>query len=299
MKIGMVGLGRMGAGMVRRLIKGKHRVVVFDRDPAQVRRLAAGGAAAAKTLEGLVGQLKAPRVIWLMVPAGNPTQQVIDRLVVLLQRGDIVVDGGNSFYKESIRRAEQLKRRGIRFVDAGTSGGVWGLEIGYCLMVGGEKAPVKHLEPVLKTLAPDKGCWHVGPSGAGHFVKMVHNGIEYGLLQAYAEGFALLNASPFRLDLPAIASLWSRGSVIRSWLLDLAERALKKDPRLSAVQGYVEDSGEGRWTVQEAIERAVPAPAITAALFARFRSRQREEFGDKLIAALRREFGGHAVRKKA
>ncbi len=298
MEFGMIGLGRMGASMVQRLFMGKHRVVVFDRDSKQVDALTAQGAAGAKTLQDVVSQLKSPRAIWLMVPAGDPARRGIDQLAGLLQKGDIVIDGGNSFYKDSIRRAQQLKAKGISFIDVGTSGGIWGLEVGYCLMVGGEEPPVKSLDPVFKTLAPENGYRHVGPSGAGHFVKMVHNGIEYGMLQAYAEGFALLNASPFKLDLAEISGLWNQGSVVRSWLLDLAHRALEKDPKLSSIKGYVEDSGEGRWTVQEAIELGIPAPVITASLFARFRSREEEDFGDKLIAALRNEFGGHAVKKK-
>ncbi len=299
MEIGIIGLGRMGAGMVQRLIsRGRHRVVVFDQDPARVAAVAAHGAVGAATLPALVQQLATPRAVWLMVPAGDPTEEVIGQLSGLLKPGDTVIDGGNAFYKDSIRRAEQLKARGIAFVDAGTSGGIWGLEVGYCLMVGGEVAAVKRLEPIFTTLAPDHGYRHVGPPGAGHFVKMVHNGIEYGLLQAYAEGFALLDAAPFPLDLAAIAELWNHGSVVRSWLLELTHRALQKDPRLVAIQGYVDDSGEGRWTVQEAMARGVSVPAIAAALWARFRSRQSETFGDKVIAALRREFGGHAVKRK-
>jgi len=298
MELGMIGLGRMGANMVRRLLKGKHRVVAYDRDPKQVAAIVAEGAVGAKDFEDVVRQLKTPRAIWSMVPTGEPTQQVVDQLGRLLKAGDTIVDGGNSFYQDSIRRAEQLKEKGIRFLDAGTSGGIWGLEIGYCLMVGGETAAFAQMEPVFQTLAPKEGYLHVGPSGAGHFVKMVHNGIEYGMLQAYAEGFALMNAAQFPLDAAKISKLWNQGSVVRSWLLELAQRALDKNPKLSSIQGYVEDSGEGRWTVEEAVKLGVPVPVIAASLFQRFRSREKEDFGDKLIAALRNEFGGHAVKQE-
>ncbi len=297
MELGMIGLGRMGSNMVRRLLKDNHRVVAYDRDPKQVAAIAAEGAVGAKDLKDLIRQLKAPRAIWSMVPAGEPTQQVVDPLALGLQAVDVVVDGGNSFYKDSIRRAEQLKEKGIHFLDVGTSGGIWGLEIGYCLMVGGDAAAFKQMEPAFKTLAPKDGYLHVGPSGAGHFVKMVHNGIEYGMLQAYAEGFALMNAAPFPLDAATISHLWNQGSVVRSWLLELAQRALEENPKLASIQGYVEDSGEGRWTVEEAVKLGVPVPVIAASLFQRFRSREKEDFGDKLIAALRNEFGGHAVKQ--
>jgi 6-phosphogluconate dehydrogenase len=232
-----------------------------------------------------------------MVPSGAPTEQTVNDVAAALSKGDIIIDGGNSYYKDSMRRAEALAAKGIRFIDAGTSGGIWGLEVGYCMMVGGEPAAVQHLEPALKTLAPKDGYLHVGPVGAGHFVKMVHNGIEYGMLQAYAEGFALLKKVPFNLDLPKISHLWNQGSVVRSWLLELAERAFQKDGgNLNGIKGYVEDSGEGRWTINEAIALSVPMPVITASLFARFRSREDDDYGDKVIAALRNQFGGHAVK---
>ncbi len=293
----MIGVGRMGANMVRRLLRAGHQVVVYDRDPKQISALAGEGVVAAVSIPEMIGALSHPRVVWLMVPSGEPTEQVIQELAESLQEGDIVVDGGNSFYKDSMRRAAFLKQNNISFMDVGTSGGIWGLESGYCLMIGGEEKDFKRLEPIFKSLAQENGCLYVGPSGAGHFVKMVHNGIEYGMLQAYAEGFSLLNAVHFELDPAKIARLWNHGSVVRSWLLELTERALEKDPGLASIQGYVQDSGEGRWTVQEAVELRVPIPVITNALFARFRSRQKENFGDKMIAALRNEFGGHPVKQ--
>lgn len=287
MQIGMVGLGRMGANMAERLRRGGHDVVGYDRDP-KVSQVA--------SLSELVGKLAAPRTVWLMVPAGAPTEQSIKEVAGLLQRGDLVVDGGNSNFRDSLRRGAELEKRGLMFVDAGTSGGVWGLENGYCLMAGGSDAAFARIEPALKTLAPEDGYAHVGPVGAGHFVKMAHNGIEYAMLEAYAEGFEILEASTFELELHEIARLWNRGSVVRSWLLELAERAFAKDPHLSQLRGYVEDSGEGRWTVLEAINESVPAPAIALSLFARFASRQDDSFAMKVIAALRNEFGGHAVK---
>jgi len=287
MQIGMVGLGRMGANMAERLRRGGHDVVGYDHDP-KVSQVA--------SLSELVGKLAAPRTVWLMVPAGAPTEQSIKEVAGLLQRGDLVVDGGNSNFRDSMRRGAELEKRGLMFVDAGTSGGVWGLENGYCLMAGGSDAAFARIEPALKTLAPEDGYAHVGPVGAGHFVKMAHNGIEYAMLEAYAEGFEILEASTFELELHEIARLWNRGSVVRSWLLELAERALAKDPHLSQFRGYVEDSGEGRWTVLEAINESVPAPAIALSLFARFASRQDDSFAMKVIAALRNEFGGHAVK---
>ena len=296
MELAMVGLGRMGANMVRRLLRGGHRIVVSDRDPKQVEMMVSEGAVGAKTLKDLASALKPPRAVWIMVPSGAPTEQTVNDVAAVLDAGDIIIDGGNSLYKDSMRRAETLKPKGVHFVDAGTSGGIWGLEVGYCLMVGGEAAALTHLEPALKTLAPKDGYLHVGPSGAGHFVKMVHNGIEYGMLQAYAEGFALMKKVPFNLDLPKISHLWNQGSVVRSWLLELAERAFQKNASLNGIKGYVEDSGEGRWTINEAIALGVPMPVITASLFARFRSREDDDFGDKVIAALRNEFGGHAVK---
>ena len=287
MQIGMVGLGRMGANMAERLRRGGHEVVGYDRDPK---------VSQAASLEELVAKLKAPRAVWLMVPSGDPTEQSVKALAGLLQRGDLVVDGGNSNFRDSMRRGVELAERGIMFVDAGTSGGIWGLENGYCLMAGGSDEAFARIEPALKTLALEDGYAHVGPVGAGHFTKMVHNGIEYAMLEAYAEGFEILEKSAFDLDLHEIARLWNRGSVVRSWLLELAERAFAKDPRLAELRGYVEDSGEGRWTVLEAINENVPAPTITLSLFRRFASRQDDSFAMKVIAALRNEFGGHAVK---
>ncbi len=298
MELGMIGLGRMGANMVERLVLGGHQVISYDRSPEAIQRVVDKGAMGAHSLADFVKQLSQPRAVWLMVPAGDPVDQTIEQLLPNLAKGDIIIDGGNSNYKDSIRRAEKLKSQEIHFVDAGTSGGVWGLQIGYCMMVGGEKNVVDHLEPIFKTLAPKDGYAHVGPNGAGHFVKMIHNGIEYGMLQAYGEGFELLKASQFDLDLGSIAHLWNQGSVVRSWLLELAEAAFEKDPKLSSIRGYVEDSGEGRWTVQEAIERDVPASVLMLSLFARFTSRQEDSFSAKVIAALRNEFGGHTVKKE-
>ncbi|HXK29022.1 MAG TPA: decarboxylating 6-phosphogluconate dehydrogenase [Candidatus Binatia bacterium] len=298
MELGMIGLGRMGANMTERLVLGGHRVITYDRSAEAVQRVVVKGAVGAHSLADFVKQLSLPRAIWLMVPSGDPVDQTIEQLRPQLSKGDILIDGGNSNYKDSIRRAGNLKRDGVHFIDAGTSGGIWGLKVGYCMMIGGEPEIVARLEPIFKTLAPKDGFLHVGPSGAGHFVKMIHNGIEYGMLQAYGEGFELLKASQFDLDLGAISHLWNQGSVVRSWLLELCESAFAKDPKLDAIQGYVEDSGEGRWTVAEAIEKSVPAPVLTLALFARFASRQDSSFSAKVIAALRNEFGGHAVKKE-
>lgn len=296
MRIGFVGFGRMGGNMVTRLLQRGHEAVVYARRAEVRAEISAKGAVPASSLDDLVGRLPSPRVVWVMVPAGDATEQNIQALMPLLARGDILVDGGNSYYKDSVRRAEAARARGLHFIDAGTSGGIWGLQVGYCLMVGGDAEPVRVVEPIFRDLAPEGGYLHVGPAGAGHFVKMIHNGIEYGMLQAYAEGFAILHAAPFRLDLRAISALWNHGSVVRSWLLELAERAFAEDPDLRRIQGYVQDSGEGRWTVQQAIEQDVPAPVITLSLLQRFRSREEENFGDKVIAALRHQFGGHAVR---
>ncbi len=296
MKLGMVGLGRMGGNMTIRLIRGGHEVVAFARRPESVARTVQAGALGSSSLEDLVSKLEAPRVVWLMVPAGEATENAVRELGGLLAAGDVVVDGGNSHFKESMRRAQQLAAGGIRFLDCGTSGGIWGLENGYCLMVGGDPDAVALVEPVFLALAPEGGYAHVGPSGAGHFTKMVHNGIEYGLLAAYGEGFEILRASEFDFDLRQIASIWRYGSVVRSWLLELLRDALEKDPALASIGDYVEDSGEGRWTVQAAIDENVPAPVTALALFARFASRQDESFSAKVIAALRREFGGHAVK---
>ncbi len=301
MDIAMVGLGKMGAAMAERLLQGGHRVVACDLDPKAVRAAESKGAAGAANLAEVARALKPPRAVWVMVPAGEATEKTIGELARLLSPGDIIVDGGNSNYRDTIRRAGELKRRGIRFVDAGTSGGVWGLGNGYSLMVGGEKDAVEAIRPILATLAPGPktGWGRVGPSGAGHFVKMVHNGIEYGLMAAYAEGFELLRRKEeFALDLAAVAEIWRSGSVVRSWLLDLIARSLAENPGLAGIAAYVPDSGEGRWTVQEGIDLGVPLPVITLALQQRFRSRESSPFADKLLAALRAEFGGHAVKKE-
>jgi 6-phosphogluconate dehydrogenase len=296
MQVAMIGLGRMGGNMVRRLMRGGHDLVVFDRKAAAIEEVGALGAVGASDLSDLCARLSTPRVIWMMVPAGAPVDETIAGLKPHLTTGDILIDGGNSKFHDTRRRASRLTSRGVELVDAGTSGGIWGLEMGYCLMVGGSADAVARCEPLFTTLAPPDGYAHVGPSGAGHYVKMVHNGIEYGMLQAYAEGYEILHASTFDLDLRQIAAVWNRGSVVRSWLNELAERAFAGESDLASVRGYVEDSGEGRWTVQEAIDLNVPAPIITMSLLSRFRSRQEESFGAKVIAALRREFGGHAVK---
>ena len=284
--------------MVRRLRKRRHQVVAYDRSPERVREAVRAGAKGANSVGALMAQLRAPRVVWLMVPAGAPVAAVLRGLESHLQAGDIVIDGGNSHFRDSLARARALKHDGIDFLDAGTSGGIRGLEHGYCLMVGGEAKAFQRAEPLFRALAARGGYAHVGPSGAGHFAKMVHNGIEYGLLQAYGEGFELLAGSEYKFDLAQLARLWNRGSVVRSWLLELAEAALAKDRRLRRVRGYVEDSGEGRWVVEEAVARGVPLPTIALSLYARFRSRQKDSFAAKLIAALRQEFGGHAVKKR-
>jgi 6-phosphogluconate dehydrogenase len=295
MDIGMVGLGRMGANMTQRLLDGGHRVVVSDLNPDAVKSSAAAGASPASSLEDLVSKLQTPRAVWIMVPSGDPVDSTIRGLSPHLAPGDVVIDGGNSNYHDSTRRAEQLRASGINYLDAGTSGGIWGLKEGFCLMVGGPEEAFALVEPALQTLAPENGYAHVGPSGAGHFVKMIHNGIEYGMMAAYGEGFELLAGSQFDLDLHQVAALWNRGSVVRSWLLELTERAFDRDPRLEQIKGYVQDSGEGRWTVLEALDQDVPAPIITLSLMQRFASRQKESFSAKVQAALRNEFGGHAV----
>src|SRR5919106_4168047 len=296
MRLGMVGLGRMGGNMAVRLRRAGHEVVGFA-TRASSREAAAGrGTEVVDSLDGIVAALEPPRTVWLMVPAGEATESTVTALGALLEDGDLVVDGGNSHHRDSVRRAESLRERGIAFVDAGVSGGVWGLDEGYCLMVGGPDGAVERLRPALEALAPPDGWAHVGPNGAGHFVKMVHNGIEYGLLQAYGEGFEILRSSVYDLDLRQVADVWRNGSVVRSWLLDLLAQALEKDPGLETVAGYVEDSGEGRWTVLTAMDQDVPAPVTALSLFARFASRQDESYSAKVIAALRREFGGHAVR---
>jgi 6-phosphogluconate dehydrogenase len=298
LQLGMIGLGRMGANMTTRLLRGGHQVTVYDRSPEAVKTAAADGAKPSGSLKELVGTLSAPRVVWIMVPSGAPTESTIDDLLQLLQPGDIIIDGGNSNYKDSKARYARCKTKQVSFVDAGTSGGIWGLANGYCLMVGGDEPAVKHCEPIFLTLAPKNGYAHVGPSGAGHFSKMVHNGIEYGMLAAYGEGFEILEKSEYHYDLHQLASIWLYGSVVRSWLLELAELAFREDPSLSKIKGYVEDSGEGRWTVEAAIEENVPAPVITMSLLSRFVSRQDESFSAKVIAALRNQFGGHAVKSE-
>jgi 6-phosphogluconate dehydrogenase len=323
MQIGMIGLGRMGGNMVRRLMKGGHTCVVYDRGADVVAGFAKEGATPAKSLEELVTKLQKPRAVWIMVPAGGPTESTVQSLAALLEAGDTIIDGGNSFFKDDVRRSKEVGKKGIHYVDAGTSGGVWGVERGYCLMVGGPKEAVSRVEPVLRTLAPGKGdipptpgrggkstaeqgYLHCGPSGAGHFVKMVHNGIEYGLMQAYAEGFDIFkNATSqqlpedyrYDLNLADIAELWRRGSVVSSWLLDLTSISLAEDPKLEAYEGHVEDSGEGRWTIQAAIEESVPAEVLSAALYTRFRSRQQHTFAEKLLSAMRKQFGGHVEPK--
>lgn len=298
MQIGIVGLGKMGGNMVKRLLGGGHEVVGWDRDASTVDRLSKEGMAGSSSLADLVSKLiGGPRAIWVMVPAGEPTEITIKEISTLLSTGDIVIDGGNSNYRDSIRRAKELAQRGIRFLDAGTSGGVWGLEVGYCLMVGGDKSAYEHLLPILTTLAPTNGLGYFGSPGAGHYVKMVHNGIEYALMQAYAEGFELLNESEYKFDLRQVTKVWNNGSVIRSWLCELAGRAFEKDPELAGLKAYVADSGEGRWTVDEAIRLGVSIPTIALSLFTRFASRKENAFGLRVIAALRNEFGGHAVKK--
>ncbi len=292
----MVGLGKMGANMTLRLLRGGHEVAVYDVAPEAVEKSASEGAIAASSIAGLVDILEPPRAVWVMLPAGPITSQTIVELSVSLAPGDIVIDGGNSRYSDSVQRAGMLFQKGISFIDVGTSGGIWGLDEGFCLMIGADKEEFERLEPIFQTLAPENGYARVGGPGAGHFVKMVHNGIEYGLMQAYGEGFELLQASEFDFDLAQIAEVWRHGSVVRSWLLDLLASALAEDPKLERLTDYVADSGEGRWTLQEAVDRAVPMPALALALFTRFASRQDQSFSGKILAALRKEFGGHAVR---
>ena len=294
----MIGLGKMGGNMTERLMKNGHEVVVFDRSPEAISKYAGMGAKPAKDLSDALGQLPSPKIVWIMVPAGKPVDETIAALSAHMTAGDIIIDGGNSNFHDSVRRAAELQTKAIEFIDSGTSGGIWGLANGYCLMIGASQTAFNTCEPIFKSLAPEDGFAHVGPPGAGHYVKMVHNGIEYGLLQAYAEGYEILNASKeFKLDLHQIAQVWNHGSVVRSWINELAERAFAKDAKLGDLKGYVEDSGEGRWTVQEAIDLDVPAPTITLALLMRLRSRQADSFSGKVIAALRNEFGGHAVKK--
>jgi 6-phosphogluconate dehydrogenase len=299
MEIGLIGLGKMGANMAERLLKGGHKVVGYDRDAQAVKRIADQGNIGANSLDDLVAKLKAPKIVWLMVPAGKPVDDTIQILIAKLKSGDIIIDGGNSYYRDSVRRAKELSTHGIKMVDAGVSGGIWGLKEGYSTMVGGEKSTVDYLKPIFETLAPgkDRGWGHVGPNGAGHFVKMVHNGIEYGLMQAYAEGFNLMKKkTEFDLDLHQVAEIWRYGSVVRSWLLDLTSAALKDDQDLKRVAPFVADSGEGRWTALEAIELGVSLPIIAQSLYERFASQDSEEYGNRLLAMMRHEFGGHAVK---
>lgn len=301
MELGMIGLGRMGANMIERLLKGGHRVVGYARRTESVNRVVERGAEGANSLEDLVSKLKPRRVIWLMIPAGEPVDKTIQALIPILNADDVIIDGGNSFYKDTVRRAETLKDKNIHYVDAGTSGGIWGLTEGYSLMVGGEKKIVEYLHTIFETLAPapDKGWGHVGPNGAGHFVKMVHNGIEYGMMQAYAEGFALMKGKEaFSLDLHQVAEVWRYGSVVRSWLLDLAAEALQENPELEGIAPHVSESGEGRWTVLEGVEQNMAAPVITLSLLQRFLSQDEEGFSNKLLAVLRNKFGGHDIKPK-
>jgi len=298
MKLGMIGLGRMGGNMTERLMKGGHEVVVFDRSPEAVARYVAMGSKGATDAGDMVAKLAAPRIVWIMVPAGKPVDDTIAALVPGMSSGDVIIDGGNSNFHDTMRRAAALREKGIEFVDSGTSGGIWGLANGYCLMIGGSPQAFSLCEPIFRTLAPADGYAHMGASGSGHYVKMIHNGVEYGMLQAYAEGYEILHASKdFDLDLKKIASVWNHGSVVRSWINELAEAAFNKDAGLEALKGFVADSGEGRWTVQEAVDLDVPAPVITLSLLMRLRSRQDDSFSAKVIAALRNEFGGHAVQK--
>jgi 6-phosphogluconate dehydrogenase len=325
MQLAMVGLGRMGANMTRRLMRGGHQLVVSDLSPEAVKQIAGEGATGSTSLDDLVTKLTAPRAAWVMVPSGDATEKTVQTLLARMEKGDAIIDGGNSFFKDDVRRAEMCAAKGVHYVDVGTSGGVWGLERGYCMMIGGPKEAVQRLDPIFKTLAPgrgdiartpgfekltnstaENGYIHCGPSGSGHFVKMVHNGIEYGIMQAYAEGFDIFkNATSkdlpanirYDLNLPDIAEVWRRGSVISSWLLDLTAMALVENPGLTEYSGFVQDSGEGRWTIQAAIEEAVPAEVLTAALYARFRSRQEHTFADKMLSAMRQKFGGHVELK--
>jgi 6-phosphogluconate dehydrogenase len=326
MQLGMVGLGKMGANMTRRLMRGGHQVVVSDLSADAVKRRAGEGAVASSSLQDLISKLKAPHAVWIMVPAGAPTEQTVQNLAQYMQAGDTIIDGGNSYFKDDVRRANSLKEKGLHYVDVGTSGGVWGLERGYCMMIGGPNEAVQRLDPIFKTLAPgigdiprtpgrdklggtaEQGYIHCGPSGSGHFVKMVHNGIEYGIMQAYAEGFDIFkNATSkelpeelrFDLNLPDIAEVWRRGSVVSSWLLDLTAMALTENPTLAEYSGFVQDSGEGRWTIQAAIDEAVPVDVLSAALFVRFRSRQEHTFAEKMLSAMRQKFGGHVEPKAA
>ncbi len=297
MELGIYGLGRIGGNMAIRLIKGGHRVVASNRSRGPVDEAATEGAVPAYTLEEMVQKLEAtPKIVWLMVPSGQVTDDTLHHVMTLLKPGDIIIDGGNSNWQDTVRRAKEVQAAGMHYMDCGTSGGIWGLKVGYSLMIGGEREIFEHCEPIFKTLAPENGYGYMGTNGAGHFVKMVHNGVEYGMLQAYGEGFEIIEKSPFAPDLREVTRVWQNGSVVRSWLLDLAALAFAEDPKLEKISGYVEDSGEGRWTVQAAIDEDVPAPVITLSLLQRFVSRQKESFSAKVIAALRNQFGGHAVK---
>ncbi|MBK7996153.1 MAG: decarboxylating 6-phosphogluconate dehydrogenase [Blastocatellia bacterium] len=298
MQLGFIGLGKMGANMVQRLLNDGHNIVVYDRSVEAMNSLAEKGATAVNSLAEMVEKLEHPCAIWIMVPSGGPVTNTIAELKPLLSAGDILIDGGNSNYKDTLSRGADLKESGIHYMDVGTSGGIWGLKLGYCMMIGAETEDFQRLEPIFKTLAPENGYMHVGALGAGHYSKMIHNGIEYGMMEAYGEGFEILRASGFNYDLGKLSNLWMNGSVIRSWLLELCGNAFTRDPDLEQIRGYVEDSGEGRWTIMEAIDKNVPAPALTLALMIRFRSRQQDSFSAKVIAALRNEFGGHGVKKK-
>ena len=297
MEVGFIGLGRMGLNMVTRLRRGGHQIVAYDRNRDAVWQAEQQGCTPASSVDDLIGKLSLPRAVWIMVPSGAPTEETVWAVAANLQSDDLIIDGGNTRFHDDVRRAAELKKKGIHYVDVGTSGGILGLTEGYCLMVGGDEAVTQRMAPIFHTLAPPSGWVRVGDHGAGHYVKMVHNGIEYSMMQGYAEGFELMSKSTYRLDLPAIAQLWMHGSVVRSWLLELAAGALAQDPRLEKLQGYVQDSGEGRWMILDAIEKDVPVPTLTSALFTRFRSRQNESFAEKMLAALRHAFGGHAVRR--
>ena len=298
MTLGFIGLGKMGFNMVQRLLNGSHQVVAWTRTEKTVNEIKAKGAIAASSIEDLINKLSGRKMVWMMVPSGKPVDDNLDLLLRLLKKDDIIIDGGNSYWKDTQLRSKKALEKGVHYIDCGTSGGIWGLKEGYCLMYGGNKQAADFCEPMFKTLAPENGYMYCGESGAGHFVKMVHNGIEYGMMQAYAEGFEIMKKSQFNIDLTKVSKVWQYGSVVRSWLLELAHLALKEDPKLESIKGYVQDSGEGRWTIQTAIELDVPAHVITSSLYTRFQSRQDDSFAMKLLAALRNQFGGHAVKTK-
>lgn len=297
MQLGFIGLGKMGGFMVQRLLKDKHDIVGFDLSADVVKSIAEKGMTPSSSMEDMVSKLKGRKAVWIMVPAGKPTEDTIAKLIPLLSKGDIIIDGGNSYYKDDVRRGKELREKGLNYVDVGTSGGVWGLKNGYCMMIGGDKEVVTYLDPIFKTLGPIDGYAHMGDIGSGHMVKMVHNGIEYGMMQAYAEGFEIMKASEYKLDVAKIADLWMHASVVRSWLLELTAEGLKADPDLKNLKGWVADSGEGRWTIWEAMEKDVPAPVITLSLFERFHSRRPESYAAKMLAMMRNQFGGHEVKK--